>query len=190
MERVPKAKKVRMANNVNNTKLGSECKEGLGRPVRPNKNESDKFAELYLNDYEKKNAYGCPGYIMYDFENSQYCCSGRPRTPIEMIWFVFMMLESVLHTNNKGHLRVIGYYFDILLRKVPEEKKAGLQRQYDDYLRMIDEQYIDFKKHADDPLSDAEQRIMDEFEEAESEKESKANAIYEKQQNFLKSQKK
>jgi hypothetical protein len=85
---------------------------------------------------------------------------------------------------------VIGYYFDILLRKVPEDKKAGLQRQYDDYLRMIDEQYIDFRKHADDSLNESEQQIMDEFEEAESEKESKANAIYEKQQNFLKSQKK
>ena len=189
MERLPK-KQVKMANNVNNKKLGSECREGLGRPVRPNKNESDKFAELYLNDYEKKNAYGCPGYMMYDFENSQYCCSSRPRTAIEMISFVFMMLESVLDTYNKGHLRVIGYYFDILLRKVPEEKKARLQQQYDDYLRMIDEQYIDFKKHADDPLNEEEQQIMDEFEEAEHEKESMANAMYEKQQKFLNSQKK
>jgi hypothetical protein len=190
MERVPKQKKVRMANNVNNVKLGAECREGLGRPLRPNKNESDKFAELYLNDYEKKNAYGCPGYMMYDFENAQYCCSSRPRTPVEMISFVFMMLESVLRTNGIGHLRVIGYYFDILLRKVPEEKKAGLQRQYDEYLRMIDEQYIDFRKYADDPLSESEQQIMDEFEEEELKKESMADANYEKQQNFLKSQKK
>jgi hypothetical protein len=51
-------------------------------------------------------------------------------------------------------------------------------------------QYIDFRKYADVQLSESEQQIMDEFEEAESEKERKADEIYEKQQNFLKSQKK
>ena len=193
MNGIPKPKKqVRMANNVNSRKSGAECKEGLGRPVRPNKNESEKFAELYLKDYEKENAYGCSGYMMYDFKNGQYCCSARPRTPVEMIWFIFMMLEGVLAmANGVCHLRVIGYFFDIILRKVDDQIiKARLQQQYDDYLRMINEQYTEFKKHGDNLFCEEEKRIMEEFEEAERIKESKANANYEKQQKFLKSQEK
>jgi hypothetical protein len=189
MERLKKAKQVRMANNVNNIKLGSRCKEGLGRPMRPNAHESDKFAELYLKDYEKENAYGCSGYMMYDFENSQYCCSARPRTAVEMMDFIFMMLEVVLKTNGKAHLRMIGYYFDRLFKKVPEELKDYITKRYESYVHIIDEQYDDFKKHKDEPLRADEQRFMDEFEEQERQKESTANANYEKQQNFLKSQK-
>ena len=183
-------KQVQMANNVNNRKSGAECKEGLGRPVRPNTHESEKFAELYLKDYEKENAYGCPGYMMYDFENGQYCCSARPRTPVEMIWFIFMMLESVLGmANGVCHLRVIGYFFDIILREVTDKMiQARLQQQYDDYLRMINEQYTEFKKNGEIPFCEEDQRILEEFEEAERVKESKANANYEKQLNFLKSQ--
>jgi hypothetical protein len=189
MDRLKKAKQVRMANNVNNIKLGSRCKEGLGRPMRPNAHESDKFAELYLKDYEKENAYGCSGYMMYDFENSQYCCSARPRTAVEMMDFIFMMLEVVLKTNGKAHLRMIGYYFDRLFKKVPEELKDYITKRYESYVHIIDEQYDDFKKHKDEPLRADEQRFMDEFEEQERQKESTANANYEKQQNFLKSQK-
>jgi hypothetical protein len=186
MERL---KQVRMANNVNNIKLGSECKEGLGRPVRPNKKDYDMFAELYLKDYEKENAYGCPGYMMFDFENGQYCCSARPRTEVEMMDFIFLMLEVVLKTNGIVHLRMIGYYFDRLFKKVPEELKEFIKKRYESYLTAIDEQYVDFKKHKELPLGADEQQIMDEFEEAERVKESMANANYEKQQIFLKSQK-
>jgi hypothetical protein len=192
MDGIPKPKKqVRMANNVNNRKSGADCKEGLGRPIRPNTHESEKFAELYLKDYERKNAYGCDGYMMYDFQNGQYCCSARPRTPVEMIWFIFMMLEGVLDmANGVCHLRVIGYFFDIILRKVDDQMiKTRLQQQYDDYLRMINEQYTEFKKHREIPFCEEDQRIMEEFEEAERIKESRANANYEKQQKFLNSQK-
>ena len=49
-----------------------------------------------VKDYEKENAYGCPGYMMFDFENGQYCCSARPRTAVEMMDFIFLMLEVVL----------------------------------------------------------------------------------------------
>lgn len=187
-------KQVRMANHSNNTKSGKECKEGLGRPVKPKKedNRFPTFAELYLEDYEKENAYGCGGYMMYDFDNSQYCCSSRPRTPIEMLEFVFMLLDSVAKTNKTVHLRTIDYYFRALMKKIPEELiniKEAIKERYDNYVEIIEEEYKEFKQAVDAPLTEEEQEIMDEFDKEQEEKESRANANYEKMQNFLGSQK-
>jgi len=91
-----KKRRVTMANSaIQHKEIGIECEEGLGRLVKPQTKDGPVFAALYLRDYATKNAYGCNGYMMYDFNSGQYCCSSRVRTPEEMIQYLFFMADSV-----------------------------------------------------------------------------------------------
>ena len=183
-------KEVKIANDVNNVKFGARCLEGLGRPVRPNRKSMDSFAELYLEAYEREkvNPYGCTGYMMYDFENSQYCCSSRKRTPSEMIDFLFMMLETLSKTVKKGNLRMIEYYFDKFIKMVPLSEQDVLRSRFGEYMRDIQQQHIEFNTAANAPLAEEDERFMQKFEQNQNARENNLNAINAERARFLKSQ--
>jgi len=91
-----KKRRVTMANSaIQHKEIGIECEERLGHPVKPQTKDGPVFASLYVKDYATKNAYGCNGYMMYDFNSGQYCCSSRVRTPEEMIQYLFFMADSI-----------------------------------------------------------------------------------------------
>lgn len=157
-----KNRRVRIANSANDIKSGKDCEEGLGRPIKPEQSKNTEiFAALYLQDYAKENAYGCKGYMMYDFNSGQYCCSSRVRTPEEMIRFLFFMADSVSkvqRTDYNSELRsdakkrskqlaelnkyieFIQAYFNYFIQQVhDQEKKAKLQKiYYEKYNEMIE----------------------------------------------------
>ena len=81
-------------------KLDKEKKEiGIVRPDFSDLKLNIK--EYYLNNFNKKvnqckNIQGQPLYIIYDFKNLQYRCSAIPATSIDMITFLFMILDIIL----------------------------------------------------------------------------------------------
>jgi hypothetical protein len=156
-------KEFRIANSSNSRKSGEECLEGRGRPEKP---KNRNFINIYLEQYPDKNVYGCKGYMMYDFETAQYCCSDRPRTPLEMIQFLFMMLESIIKTykTDNPFLRTIDKYFTIFIEKVPIEIKSKLLDEYNQYIDIIERENSNYTDRLFTPLSQENAKITKEHD--------------------------
>ena len=122
-------------------KMGRECREGLGRPVF---RKGELSASQYITNAHIRDALGCTGYVKYDFENRQFCCSATPATAGELIEFLLMMMETmsntVLNTKmyNRAHRDYIVQLFNYYIKKVPAGERQRYLTRYDSYLEEID----------------------------------------------------
>lgn len=121
-------------------KMGRECREGLGRPTF----EKGLPAAQYFQNAHIRNALGCRGYVKYDFETKQYCCSETPATAGELIEFLLMIMKtmsnSLLNTKiyDPGHRDYVVQMFNFYINRVPAHMRQTYITRYDAFLQEID----------------------------------------------------
>ena len=121
-------------------KMGRECLEGRGRPTFQKGNIR---AFQYLENAHIENALGCNGYVKYDFETSQYCCSAKPSTAGKLIEFILMVMEtmsnSLLNTKiyNPRLLEYMIGKFKHFIQIIPIGERRHYIPKYLSYLKDI-----------------------------------------------------
>jgi hypothetical protein len=196
-------KSVRFNQNAQNVK------KGIGF-VRPDFSDVKiNIKEYYLNNFNKKvnecyTIEGKPLYIKYDFENLRYRCSTIPATSIDMITFLFMILDIILLKDDdvtfikdiKYYLKFIDSHFKFHINYMKEQSNIDLDvinfyieiyKKYQEDITVRKEKLNELEElYKNKSLNSDEIEIIEELESNKQKSLNQSNTRLKQRANFIK----